>query len=158
MSFYINNLPIVSFCFILRQQKYLFNQFKSQGNIQVVVSKSWLTGHGLRFYHGHGQIIDWSQWDGLFSVMWPVLILQPQPVNHDLLTTTCGFPWRQGLALNSLKYNINASMCIKIKILGWYWHGSSFLFTFYTRKPFKMVFFPPGGTWFHSKTSIVMSY
>ena len=43
---------------------------------------------GLWFYHGHGEIFDLSQWDGLFKVMWPVLILQPRPVNHDLSTTT----------------------------------------------------------------------
>ena len=35
-------------------------------------------------YHGHGQIFDLSQRDGLFWVMWPVSILQPWPANHDL--------------------------------------------------------------------------
>ena len=45
------------------------------------------------FHHGHGLIFDLSQWDGLFGVMWLVLILQPRPVNYDLLTTTCVFPW-----------------------------------------------------------------
>ena len=41
------------------------------------------------FYHGHGWIFDLNQWDGLFGVMWPALILQPRPLNYDLLTTTC---------------------------------------------------------------------
>ena len=31
--------------------------------------------------------------------MWPVSILQPQPVNHDLITTTCVFPWLPRLHL-----------------------------------------------------------
>ena len=30
----------------------------------------------------------------MFWVTWPVSIVQPRPVDHDLLTTTCVFPWR----------------------------------------------------------------
>ena len=36
------------------------------------------------FYHGDGEIFGLSQWDGLFRVMWRVVVLQPRPVNHDL--------------------------------------------------------------------------
>ena len=36
-------------------------------------------------YHGHGQIFDLSQWDGLFCVMCKTTTTcQPRPANHDM--------------------------------------------------------------------------
>ena len=62
-------------------------------------------------------------WDDLFWVMWLVLILQPRPASHDLLTKTCVFPWRQSnndWLLSYLKDIYDASICVKMKTLEWY--------------------------------------
>ena len=62
MSFYISNFLIFSFWFILRHLRSDFNQFKSQGNTQVVVAESipvtWpktrhFIGSNQIFNHGH---------------------------------------------------------------------------------------------------------
>ena len=52
-----------------------------------------------------------------------VSILQSRPVKHDLLTTTCVFPW----LLNELKDIFNASKCFKVKRLKSYWFLNSYL-------------------------------
>ena len=54
--------------------------------------------------------------------MWLVLILQPRPVNHDLLTTTCVFP---GFWTNQ-KGVFDASTCTKMKILENFIYGKSY--------------------------------
>ena len=49
--------------------------------------------------------------------------------NHDLLTTTRVFPWRQsnkGWLLISLKVYFNAWICLKMNTLERYWHGNHF--------------------------------
>ena len=77
LNFHINNFLILPFWYILRHQRVLVNCFKSQGNTQVVVSRScwqvmvatllWVTwpkrSHLIHsnqvFNHGHDRMFCW---------------------------------------------------------------------------------------------------
>ena len=86
------------------------------------ISKSLLTILQLLLEYSMKLALD-TQW-GAHSIM----VIIKYSVNHDLLTTTYVFPWRQPnkeWILNSLRCNFNVSICIKMKRLGSHCHENS---------------------------------